>query len=1600
MSSTLGIKTDAVSQEFKSAQNNQKTPAVMGEQNATINQTAANVLNQSDRKPSAEPSQNRPVSSYQPAGGKLSSEFARKIAHWIKTGVPSSARIHYKDPSSSASSVDQSDSSKILPGNSPDLSYKEFLNRNTGSLNDLLAVAIPSAIFEWAYKDVSLKISQPVINSPYWDRKADILSPSEYKISGELLDNLLTCAKAAPRRRLLSIDGISPLLDQLQFKQKSLFSIFFSMKIRYPVGKEKPLVSKSWEPVLGHIPKCRVEASSIELDTDADECYCCGESFGLFLWSENCMECGNACCSGCLGVTKLPNYAQEVAVGKCCQPKVENERIDAWLKPLNDQEGRDKITETYLFVLKFLRADKRKGRELLFVELAHLFYKDDRPDMVLACMDLLSMDDKSKATFLLNFADKYEVGQRYDLAMRCIDQIIRTFPSKKEALSSVKGMLNEEYFINLLLMLYIKADLAPAEYAELPFPYNILSVTSRHCNQETVNNLIEQTIASKDYSLTAFILSRQNAPIDKWIQVINSLDEEAAWRFIHCMKDRVNCDWRKIRFKPEIDHLRWHIISPQAEFGVWLDYLVSLLRQTNGKHCIPYFKSCFQNENFEQRRDAYFADGEYTKGLICHRLLPDSRISWQELAQTYLSTNEAASLACYWCDSTPEANIGDQLFEEGKYSLALLYYLQSCDYVKIEERMQDAAPDVQLFYQFALWKFTPCQNFFMEICKTLDADPTKKPLLQNILIAKLKDTDDPYSIEYHKMLAETGITERELQGLLGVISHFDLSPADKKWYDTALRNMKVKFKVELRGATNQGSWNKLSSLLDRINLQTLSAVNILLKEINPDALASGTKKSISLVIRAVTHMHTPSESNMLDAMDDLTEAMLSDSSERCIQCCTRIVEEISSATKWALSFKQKRFTDVKFPQGIRFKGLQPTEETYRLLAAETHLKQLNPEPFAVSMMYMDITEKMANEAGLASGYINAATELLKALQSLDAANHPNEIYAYRRAIVELVEMGYSISQKNLSPCMQLYTVRSGIACLTAAFEKSKKISAEEQELLEDLYKETQRLYNIAPLIFSKTLTIYDSIFLNLVHSKFLKEYLTKQRSSPEGAKDPKYQYWIFEGIINRWLDQNEFNFEVERQKTMKSVLPKEGNSMEHVEELMDWKLVPLDSEGWYPQTGAKVNLLGQEYSSVVGIEFNQETGQVRRMVIEADSGEGIFDTSDVVQVMESGIQEAEFSLDPPNYAEMRFHPFQKKVSDPRLEGSDRVGTMLRADVILKEITTGVEISGKAPSFALRDADENLLQRLPAKLRSEIKAARKKLAGTAERAYRFWIHADKVEYYKEKSQDKVTYKFVDCKMTIKTHRMDRDLHTGKLQDIGNVDKNSPESKFAALLTDHYEVLEEHFPEFSRLKELVKMQAMLVFAKKVFVKALKTNPITAQLYAESYKAARIALRPESASAEPAFSLVPAAISLKNGFVYGGVTLNPQLSRLPSPPPSNPQTSADRPRARYVEGSTVKGRRVGTVTCIETISQSVYTSLRIAKPMGLGRSGYWASAIAPNIRDNVVHITHHDQVDTTHIHYPKKVVCLHANGGTVTYDPRKSKHKCADTKDERYG
>lgn len=1261
----------------------------------------------------------------------------------------------------------------------------------------MLGEVLPKKIWEWSFSKIRISL-QELFNSPVWQTELPAEKSLEpIQINCRLEDRELKKVMSF-RLSIFTWPDIRELSAAILDFQMELSKYSHYKGARIPLCPD----TDEMRMTLGIIPHHVVKKKNVVPQTDAANCTDCKSSFGFFSWKNHCASCGKAHCNDCMQVQKISDIADPVKICDCCKKADKEIYVADWLAPLDSAYARKSITPHYIaFIGASALATKSQ-----FLEWSDLFFNEGIYTLAFQCAIAGGGD-------LFSLSARLYQKREISLAFQCINMTIRTTMDYIKA-GDALATLNRE----LALYCYHQAKMSGKGYMakaykfiDYPIAHNCLYYASINgCSGELeLEPYFDEALKKNDIGLALTCIGHAKITLSSWIKTIDSLDLSLVEPFMK--KFSTQFDINLVKFKSDRDHFRWQYLG-KPDCKVWLDYLVELLDRGASTDCILYFRSKMKDEDFIAHRDHFAASGEYTKMLICH-CLANTQESWEDLALHFKTINENACIAAYMCTPHDLEKLGESFLKDSHVSLGLRCYMQAGNDLKIAELALKGLPNTRLLLLVQLWKKDPwnLENTF-NLCNEMKVNAKYVKPLQNIIRAYLAGIEKKNRLPFYKFLIETGISDKELLGVLEKMSRLIHPDRYLNLYSDFLwekrTELQERFRVRLHKAVTQYSLKEILSLSELMHPMTLHAVKSVLEEFKADEIEHSPLKSVCMVIQALSRLVEPTWNSLLLAMNDVTEALLGDPSEDAMEYYSEIVDRISRHTDGERRLKLcgDGMDSIEVSGKSDFtERLMRTPNLKVLIMHENAVKEL--EPLEAAFSFVDLCMGVPSAASMSGGFLNAALELLKLAERIDVSS--NDAYAYRKGIFQLVTTAYTISHTHLNPATRLYVLRASIAILTKTIREEensscmiKNVSKDEIMIIDKFYKEAQYLVEFAPLVMTRMLQNFDLIYLDHVYSQFMGRFLESHRQT---SSNPIYQYHILEGTIG-WMGQEKFDFETERVKTMDALLNDKGRTIEEVEETMSWPGTVRDEDGWLPNKFLPINLSGKnQYHKVHGIRFDLNTGEMSLLLKEAETAEEVlFDENDVSDILQSGVTSAFFSLDEidPN---MPYNPLQKMRYGPEsLHGTNYLATMMRTDIDMKGISMGVEVSARAP-FAMRDAKNSLYKRLPKDLRKKFKelSSRDQLPSTPGKVHRFWIEAQEITYYTDIDGGKITYFLSDCEMQVKKQLMRRDKDNNLVDDETDDDKNSREAKFSKLMTEEYDRLG---PEFLRLKELIKLQAL--------------------------------------------------------------------------------------------------------------------------------------------------------------------------------------------------
>ncbi len=909
----------------------------------------------------------------------------------------------------------------------------------------------------------------------------------------------------------------------------------------------------------------------------------------------------------------------------------------------------------------------------------------------------------------------------------------------------------------------------------------------------------------------------QKSTRQQWIAYMNKTQPDNIPYFLQGFVETFGGSINSIRLNPDRSHFLWPYLKNNT-FDILLNRLTLSIRNGNTAG-VGIFRAMTRSTQYCVRRDDYIKAGKYLEAAICHRLMMDP-IPWEDLAKKMVSKNQEAAVFFYCLAGVDLFKLGNVFAKERNITMAARCYIQSRNRERLPELKKFVPRNLHSTLSVIHLHHRGDPNTILHtLCKELIADGCN---LENVVTFAFNS--GAISFNSGAISDLTGLYWFRVEGIIRLQVAYDLTPSliEKigildlvqypslgvryaEWFRNAKQNVLNQIKQKVRQSLYKPTFSELSQLMELASSLTHEALfehaNALLEEFK----AHHQLKSRLLIWRSALHLLNPEKAMMGEALDDLSRSLFSFSDDDSISAAGVIVEFIDKHCKTQL----KDYLESDFDIGEAL----PSEYANRLQGSSSKRMSVLTEKaaskmssFEAAMVYYDKIDQYSDGSAITGNILRVAYELLK---SLEAEKGRRTKHAYRRGIVKLITNAYMVSHRHLCPPTRIYVARMGIAILRAAFQQCRNMSEFEEELLEMLSGEVKQQSDIAPLLTSSALGVYDFVYMNLIYRRFLSPFLRKRRLSPYPAK---FQYTLFEGTWDGWAN-DKFSFQGERYFAMKRLLGEKGQITGQVEELMHWPVINRDSDGWVLKERTPLNLGEQCFSRVVGVKFDLKTGGISFILdAPADPMEALFSWGDLQDIFEKGIIGSIFTLDPPD-PDMPYHPFQEMNFYPKsMAGTNHLGTLLHADILLKEFSMQTEVSGKTP-FPLRDASKTLLRRLPHYLRRKFKEIKDEVPRTTGRVHRFWIEAGNLEYAEKKTDTEIIFEFGNCSMSVKKHMMRRDASGDLVDTEEDNETDSPEAKFAKLMTDHYEQISQSYPELIRLKELTKLQAIAKFALSV-------------------------------------------------------------------------------------------------------------------------------------------------------------------------------------------
>ena len=556
-------------------------------------------------------------------------------------------------------------------------------------------------------------------------------------------------------------------------------------------------------------------------------------------------------------------------------------------------------------------------------------------------------------------------------------------------------------------------------------------------------------------------------------------------------------------------------------------------------------------------------------------------------------------------------------------------------------------------------------------------------------------------------------------------------------------------------------------------------------------LGNGSKEHIfHYVIHFACHLLKGSHSLLLDALHEITPSNF-------LQCLHLAEDDILVPPD----------IEARCWEGLTVEGSDMKMFLKYELAVKKLMETKKWPPVKVAFFYHDLIPACKFSSQLLVTLITSAQWFARqmSLPNSDGALQ----YSCKKMILGLTNHAAALSfDLGIHPHLQYYVARMVLGLQFYASCKAPFGSQDDAKCIGEHLNWLVASGRLCPLHKMPVVSPTESVILHKMSQDLYCEYLLKlQDELPPQMRPMSEAILCYHMYENHCLKRCELqDGDGLRLTAMTELLHAEGLSWDGVQQLLQWNLVPLDSEGWLVRNHQLLKPVAHSgIRQFVGLEINKNDYS-KQLLIRKGSwlSPSLLCREDIAIGLAMDSQECFFSLDPVTSQETLFHPFNKLIFKPQqLQGSRFLNTLFHVDYLLKQFSTGFEIS-LYPPFHKRPVDEGLLKDLPERLQKALLSVQSR-GRSNNRVHRFWIEAEAVEWDVQENKESIRWLFGDVKMTVRCKPM-RYTPSGGLEDLDGLgpDPDSPEGSFVADFTKHYDQIGDYFPQLLRLKELCKVQ----------------------------------------------------------------------------------------------------------------------------------------------------------------------------------------------------
>ncbi|CAF0837037.1 unnamed protein product [Didymodactylos carnosus] len=965
------------------------------------------------------------------------------------------------------------------------------------------------------------------------------------------------------------------------------------------------------------------------------ECNICEKKFNIFRRKSHCQMCGTLQCKNCQSLQTIPHLGYIYPV-KICKKCIEQRlKIDIKIlmnyvikRMLNIENTRIGV------ILALIQSYNYSDTDTFFQTVGTHFSTLKNYTLALQAYSYARLD----CSEWFKFAFDACTSSNYALLLTCINTLTKLYKKDKEfwieksdeyeKMSNSTSTINE--YTILSLVCYEYAETTSENLLKICFKYD----KSDQCDKclfyllylnKTIKinwNVMGQKLLKESknhHRLVMFFFQLAELSTDSWIDILNILCTEGEYNkvalLLNSLDKLILCELNKSHVE---NHVLYCLLKMLVNESVddWLCDVVSLKSNTNTTSrtvwCLAFIHVSFKVESWITLRNHYFRQKQNDKWLLCHKMghllnepTDEMLVDAQMLEENEQLAFEILSLSA----NTDWRMLGDDYFEKQNYHLALSIYLQQNDddifrylLLKAQCLTDEGDHDTAILYNTAVYKKNK---------KNYDLLPTVIHSICRLLLIKAEDVVDilistmkVYHCKSNKLnlykLHLLLINElSEPTCISGGIHFLNNTYPEKKNTELDALTISINEHINrmvgknIRYAIEHGSFTKLAQQLTQIN--NAQILRIIVDEKNLGILPNNQRAMTHLIRAQISKL----ENNSLEVVKELEQALLCyySTDETLIDAVVLLLKNVSiqhriltDITNLNLNLKSNVdfidplmtptiISNIALPKlCVYTQALKKSNHSLNLIRKYEKSILKRSDHLNLAFTYFDMCTTTQNSTSMIANFVMASIHFYQLMNSTCSIDNIAEIYAYRNTIVECCSIVYFMAKRRVGPHMQIYFYKLAITLIIKSNQILKRYLPKQKGSTQVVILKTQSLFitkvledlvttcELAPLTELPTSGTFDTLYMDLIGANCLSKCLEQMETIYS-------QYLLFSGICNGWIDDKKFD--TYRLNCMNSLLDTRQWTMNDVQLLLDYSLVPRTNDGWLTNTVQPLNIHGK-----------------------------------------------------------------------------------------------------------------------------------------------------------------------------------------------------------------------------------------------------------------------------------------------------------------------------------------------------------------------------------------------------------------------------------------